>query len=519
MSHDRFRLTRRRLLGAGAALGGTALAGPLLLGNAKAGTPGLVRFGLSSYPPGIAPWENKGTASNTVKLQLFRGLVGYDPDGQLRPELAESWQVPDAQTYIFKLRDNAAFHNGEPVTAADVKYSLEAIAAEDSTAHLRSRFGIVESIETPDDKTVQIRLKEPQVTFIYLVASVHALIVSAKGAEQDPDNPVGAGPYRIANVERGTSIELEAFDQYYRAERPRSQRLLFTAYKDENLRVAALEAGDVDIIEYVPWQSMDALGANDNVKLDVVDGPFMYLLFNCKSGPFSDPKLRRAVAHAIRREDIIAAAFFGRGNPLASLPIPPGSEFHQAKYDGHWAYDPERAKTLLQEAGHGDGFSATLLSTAQYGMHKDTAEIVQQHLAEIGIQVQLNLPDWGTRVSLGNRGQYDFAVMGSAGDFNDPDALTNFLDGSRGDSYVRSLGFIDEEINRLLAAGRQELDTEKRKDIYDQLYRRALEQTPIATINWRAQGYASQKDVSGFKNIPGFLTFYSGYTLEDVAIG
>ena len=453
-----------------------------------------------------------------MKLQLFRGLLGYGADGRLRGELAESWDTPDARTVVFKLRDNAFFHNGEPVTSEDVKYSLEQIAAEDSTAHLRSRFQQVSGIETPDAKTVRIELDAPSATFIYQLASVHSHIVSKKAHMADPENFVGAGPYRTTNVERGTRVDMEAFDRYYKAGLPRTKKLSFIAYKDENLRVAAIEAGDVDIIEYVPWQSMDSMSANSELNLDVVDGPFMYLLFNTTKGPFADAKVRQAVGYAIRREDVIAAAFFGRGNLLGSMPVPKGSEYYEPRFEGHWTYDPAKAKSLLAEAGYPDGFTATLLSTAQYGMHKDTAEVVQQNLAAVGIQVKLNLPDWATRVSLGNSGQYDFAVMGSAGDFNDPDALTNFVDASVGNSYVRSLAFADDELNALLRQGREEIDPTKRKAIYDAVHARALELAPIVPINWRAQGYATQRYVSGFKNLPGFLTFYSGYMIEETAI-
>jgi len=510
---------RRRVLAGFAGLGAAGLAGPLLVGRARAETPGTVVFGLSSYPPGIAPWENKGTASNTVKLQLHRGLVGYDAAGRLQPELAGSWEIPDPRTYRFKLRDNAVFQNGEPVTAADVKYSLEAIAAEDSTAHLRTTFEVVAGIEMPSDQEVLISLKEPSATFIYQLASVHSNIVSMKAHQADPEDYVGAGPYVVTDNERGTRINMAAFDRYYKPGLPKTPKLSFVAYKDENLRVAALEAGDVDIIEYVPWQSMDSIGANPDLSLDVVDGPFMYLMFNADQGPFTDARVRQAVGYAIKREDVIAAAFFGRGNALGAMPVPKGSEYYEPKFEGHWSYDPDKAKALLAEAGLADGFTATLLSTAQYGMHKDTAEVVQQSLAGVGINVTLNLPDWATRVSLGNRGQYDFAVMGSAGDFNDPDALSNFIDGSLGDSYVRSHGLSNPQLTALLAEGRQEINPAKRKVIYDKVQELALEVAPIVPLNWRAQGYATRKPVAGFKNMPGFLTFYSGYTLETTEAG
>lgn len=513
------KIYRRSALGIAAALGGALLLlGPGVMGSALAQTSGTIVFGLSTYPPGFLPWESKGTASDTVKVQLFRGLVSYTPEGLVRPELAESWEVPNARTFVFKLRDNAYFHNGDPVTATDVKYSFEAITAEDSTARERVTYGIIESIDVIDDKNVRFNLKEPNVTFINYLANMFSHIISAKAAAIDPKNPVGAGPYRITKIDRGTSIEMEAFDKFYKPGLPKTKKLIFYAYKDQNLRVAALEAGDVDIIEYVPWESMDAIEANPSLNLDIVDGPFMYLLFNTERGPFTDVRLRRAVAYGVQRSDVIAAAFFNRGRPLGGMPIPKGSEHYDAELEATWKLDITRAKALLAEAGMPNGFTATLLSTAQYGMHKNTAEIVQQNLAQIGIDVKLNMPDWGTRVSLGNQGQYDFAVMGTTGDFNDPDSLTKFLDGTQGTSYIRSLGFDDQELNDMLDAGRRELDKAKRKDIYKNIHKRALELVPIVTLNWRAQGYASQTYIEGFKNMPGFLTFYSGYTLENTSI-
>ena len=511
-------LTRRTLLKTGTAAGAAALTGPILVGRAQASTPGQLVFGLSSYPPTLEPWKNAGTAASTVKLQIFRGLLGYDSEANLRSEIAESWEAEDAQTYRFDLRKNAVFHDGTPVTSVDVKASFEAITQEDSTAYLRVGLGIIESIETPDAHTVRIRLSSPSASFIFLVASFYAFIVSAASLEADPENPVGCGPYTIASSERGTRIDLKAFPQFYKEGLPKTESLSFVAYKDENLRVAALEAGDVDIIEYVPWQAMDQVESNSNLVLDTTDGPFMYLIFNASEGPMANPMVRDAVGYAIKREDVMAAAFFGRGRPLNGMPVPESSPFFNEVYANHWSYDPEKAKALLAEAGYADGFNATMLSTAQYGMHQDTAAVCQQYLQQVGINVDLNLPDWATRVDLGNKGQFDMAVMGTAGQYNDPDALSNFVDGRLGASFVRSFGFNDDELNDLMDQGRAEIDPAKRKDIYDRWQARALETVPLVGINWRSQGYATQTAVSGFANIPGFLTFYSGSMIEETEI-
>jgi peptide/nickel transport system substrate-binding protein len=356
------------------------------------------------------------------------------------------------------------------------------------------------------------------VTLPFWMASFHMPII-AQGSTDNGGTAIGAGPFKLTAQERGVSLDLVAFDKYYKPGLPKLKSLRITVYADENLRAAALQAGDVDLIEYVPWQSMQAIAADPRLKLDGTNGPFMELLFNGKSTQFADARVRRAVALAIRREDIVKTAFFGRGAVLEGLPIAPASEFFDAARSKMWHYDPDRAKSLLKEAGFGSGFSSTLLATAQYSMHKTTAEVVQQHLAEIGIQVQLNLPDWSTRVAIGNRGQYEFAVQGTAADNNDPDSLSPIIDGTLSPSYARSINLPIPKLHELLAAGRSEFDLAKRRAIYAEIEKVAGDEVPMIGLAWRSQAYAMAKDVTGFHNLPGALTFYSGITFEETAIG
>jgi peptide/nickel transport system substrate-binding protein len=482
--------------------------------GARAATPGELTFGLSSFPPSIQPWQNTGTAAATVKLMIYRGLTSYAPDGSLRGELAESWQPIGTQGWEFKLRD-ARFQNGEKVTSADVKWTIEQIAAERSTAYFRAEMQNVERVETPDDRTVRIMLKNPVATLPIMMASYHLPIISRNSPR---GGPVGAGPFMIKAQERGVSIELEPFAGFHRAGLPKLKRIRAIAYADENLRVAALRSGDVDLIEYVPWQAMDAISADPALNLDTVDGAFMFLVFNGSRPPFNDPRVRKAVAHAVKRDELVRAAFFGRGSALQQLPIAESSPFYNAEYKDGWKYDPDLSKRLLAEAGHANGISCSLLSTAQYGMHKDTAEVVQQHLAAVGIRAELNMPDWATRVAIGNRGQYELAVMGTAADSNDPDGIANFIDGSLSPSYVRSYGLKVDRITELLRAGRAEFEQGRRKAIYREMEGVAIEQAPIVGLTWRSQGYAMRKQVTGFKNLPGALTFYSGLTFETTEV-
>ena len=517
IKHDpntRHLVSRRRLLQGAAA---STLAGPMLLTPARAQAKDTIVFALSSYPPSLRPWANTGTAAVTVKLQTMRGLLGYDAAGELRGELAESWKQDGTSAWVVTLREGAKFHDGEPVNAEAVRTSFQTMVDEKSSAYFRARVNaLLDKIETPDARTVRFVMKQPSVTWPYLLASPHMPIISPKSTEA---NPAGAGPYRITDTERGTRIDLEAFDGYYRKGKPATKKLRFIAYQDENLRVAALEAGDVDISEYIPWQNMAAVERNPNLTLDTLDGPFLYVVFNTQQGPFANAKLREAIAYAINRDEIVKAAFFGRGSPLAGLPFAKGSPYANDAGANHWKTDLDKAKKALAEGGQPNGFKTTLLATSTYGMHKDAAEVIQQNLKPLGIEVTLAVPDWASRVNLGNRGQYEFAINGTAGDFNDPDALTSLLAGGQTGSYARSFGYSNPKVDELLDKGRAEFDPDKRKAIYHELETVALQDAALVGLAWRSQGYGLKKSGKGFKNLPGALTFFSGITLEDLAFG
>jgi peptide/nickel transport system substrate-binding protein len=499
-------LTRRTLLLAGVSL-------PVLTAPLRAQPqPGVIRYGLSASPPNLQPWVSVGASAGTVKMLIHRRLVSYDRNGQLQGELAESFSLDGDGAWVFKLRKNAVFHNGEPVTSADVRWTVEQIAGEKSTAYMRAQFQAVKSIETPDAHTIRLVTSEPVATLPTWFGNYNMPIVWHKS---EANNPIGAGPFRLVGQERGTSLDLQAFDKYYRPGYPKLRGIKFIVYADENLRTAALQSGDVDMIEYVPWQSMAAVESDPRLKLDATEGPFMDILFNGTKGPFADARVRRAVAHAVKREDIVKVAFFGRGRPLEGVPIVEGTPWYDAELARGWRYDPARSKELLAQAGVPNGFETTILSTAQFGMHKDTAEIVQQYLAAIGIKGELKLPDWSTRVSLGMRGQYDMAIHGVSADNNDPDGLTVIMDTSLSPTHGQSFGVSAPRTTALLARGRAEFDQAKRVAIYKDMQRAALEEVPLVGLAWRSQGYGMAKRVQGFVNLKGALSTSSGAMLEE----
>jgi peptide/nickel transport system substrate-binding protein len=508
-------ISRRSLLKAGLAVplfGSQFLALPARAQRAA----GIMRFGLSASPPNLQPWVSTGASAGTVKMLIHRSLVTYDSKGELRGELAQSWSIDAEGAWVFKLRPGCLFHNGDPVTADDVKWSIEQIAGEKSTAYMRTQFQEIARIDIPDPATVRLVTKTPQATLPSWFANYNTFVLSRKST---PTEPIGAGPFRLVGQERGSSLDLAAFDRFYKPGFPKLKGIRFVVYADENLRNAALVSGDVDMIEYVPWQSFATVEADPRLKLDSVEGPFMDVLFNGSKPPFNDPRVRRAVAHAVRRDDIVKVAFHGRGKPLEGLPIVEGTPWYDPTLAKGWNYDPARAKALLAEAGFANGFQSTMLATAQFGMHKDTAEIVQQHLAAIGIQCELQLPDWSTRVSRGTRGQYDMAIHGVSADNNDPDGLSVLLDTSLSPTHGRSFRVEAPRTIAALAKGRAEFDQGKRVAIYKEMQAAALEEVPLVGLAWRSQGYGMSREVKGFTNLPGALTTSSGGMLEETFFG
>jgi peptide/nickel transport system substrate-binding protein len=503
-----FQLTRRQLAAAS-----LALAVP---GRAQR-QPDLIRYGLSAWPPNLQPWPSTGASAGTVKMLIHRRLTSYNARGELVGELAREWGIDEQGAWVFRLRPEARFQNGEAVTAEDVKWTIEQIAGERSTAYYRTQFQAVERIDTPDAHTVRLVTKEPLATVPLWFANYN-MPICWRGSRTTTD-PVGAGPYRIASQERGTFIELQAVPNHWQTGIPRTPRIRFVIYADENLRLSALQAGDVDMIEYVPWPGMAQVEADPRLKLDAQDGPFMDLLFNGTRPPFNDPRVRQACAFAIRREDIVQVAFSGRGKPIEGVPIFEGTPWWDAELSKGLAYNPDRARQLLSAAGHPNGFSTVMLATSQFGMHKDTAEVAQQHLAAVGIRAELRLVDWSTRVNLGTRGQYEIAVHGVSSDFNDPDGLTVVMDTTLSPTHGRSFGVQAPRTVAALARGRAEFDHARRVEIYKDFQRAAMEEVPIVGLAFRSQGYGMDRRVQGFVNLPGALTTSSGSMLEVTTIG
>ena len=478
---------------------------------------GKLIYALSSDPPNLDPHISTGTAARTVKLQLYNGLLRYEEDGSFRPDLAKDWEISDdGLEYRFTLKEGIQFHDGTPFTAEDVRATIQRIQDDSVGATRRVELSNISEVVVDDDLTVLLRLKTAHAALLAYLALPECAIISSefltKGGDPNTD-VVGTGPFKFVSREPGVRIEVTRNETYHMQGRPYLDRIVFIPYPDEDTRMSAVRGGDAHIADYVPWKHMSSVESDPNLKLETgQNSAFMCVMYNVRHEPFNDPRVRMALSFAYDRKAIIDAVFFGRAIQMTGGVIPPQSWAYNQDLEGTYIYDPERAKQLLAEAGYGQGFSVTLLSTSQYGMHQSTAEVVQNNLQAIGIDCKLELYDWQTVVQKHTKGEYQFRIHGLALEILDPDALTNFF--QSGSPFSKSTGFSDEEIDRLLQEGRSQQNQEARRQIYNQLERRVLELAPWSFLVYRQDGEALRKEVQGYKHLPGGLGFISGVMLQ-----
>ncbi len=353
-----------------------------------------ITIAMQLEPPHLDPTSAAAQAiDSVVYTNIFEGLTRFMGDGSVVPGLAESWEISDDGTvYTFKLRDGVTFHDGTTMDAEDVKFSLDRAMAEDSANAQKALFAGIESVEAVDPTTVKVTLSEPNGNFLFNMAWGDAVIVASDSIDDIKTNPVGTGAFTFGEWVQGDSITLSRNPDYW-GDQPALETATFKFISDPTAAFAAMMAEDVDVFDNFP--------APENLPQFEADPRFQVLVgstegetilsTNNKQEPFDDILVRQALAHAIDRQAIIDGAMFGYGTPIGTHFAP----HHPAYVDltGQSAYDPEKAKSLLAEAGLADGFETTLhLPPPSYA--RRGGEIIAAQLAEVGITAEIINVEW-----------------------------------------------------------------------------------------------------------------------------
>jgi peptide/nickel transport system substrate-binding protein len=359
------------------------------LGSAQAAKTSLV-VGMAIEPPGLDPTIAAPVAIREVTwVNLYEGLVRIDRNGRVQPLLAKGWDVsPDGRTYTFRLQDGVQFHDGTAFDASDVKFSFDRARAPNSTNAQKQIFAPIDTIETPDPLTVRITLKEPSGNFLYYLGWGDAVIVAPETAENNKASPVGTGPFRFKSWMRGDRVELLRNPGYWQKDKVKLESVTFRFINDPQAQVAAIRAGDVDAFPNLGAPELFADLKKDprftavagNTEGEIVAG------LNNTRKPFDDPRVRRALMHAVDRKALVEGAYSGFGQPIGSHFSPNHPAFTDLV--GAVPYDPAKAKALLKEAGYGNGLSISIKSP-QMAYASRSAELLSAMLSEVGVELKI----------------------------------------------------------------------------------------------------------------------------------
>lgn len=448
-----------------------------------------VNVAIATAPVTLDPRLATDAESDKISSLICEGLLARDDKLELVPALAERYERVSDTSYRFYLRDKVVFSDNTPLTADDVVYTFRSVIDGPLVSPLKSVLTRIVAITAESPRVVRIDLKERYAPFLNMLTRG---IVSKEAAEKVPEGlgfaPVCVGPYRVDHVIPESVVELETNDRYY-GTKPKTPRLSFQVVKDDNIRVLKLMKGDIDLVQNaIPPMLIKELLATQTIRLVRASGIVVtYMGFNLKDTILSDLKVRRAIAHAINRDEIIAHRFQGYARKANSLLSPENwaydSELKQL------SYDPIEARKLLDEAGYpdedGEGSKTRFKLTYKTSTVKervDTARLIAQQLHDVGIDVRVTPYEWGTffkDIRSGNFQMYTLSWVGIV----DPDFFYETLHSSRFPPEGMNRGFFrNARIDELAEEGRRELSPEKRKAIYREIQRIMLEELPVIPL-------------------------------------
>lgn len=480
-----------------------------------------------------ASFYTAGTTFDASSRQIFNRLVEFQlGTTSVIPGLAESWDVAaDGKTYTFKLRKGVKFHTTANFTptrefnADDVIFSFERQRVESHPFHKVSggsyeyfngmdMGNLIESVEKVDDYTVRFNLTAPEAPFLANLGMDFASVMSAEYAdnlmkagtpERIDQDPVGTGPFVLVDYQKDAVIRYRANEDYWRG-KAKVDNLVFAITPDASVRYQKLKAGECHVMPYPNPADIDAMRADPAINLLEQEGLNVgYLAFNTEKAPFTDKRVRKALSMAVDKSAIIDAVFQGAGK-IAKNPIPPTMwSYNDSTQD--YAYDPEKAKQLLADAGFPDGFTTNVWAMPVQRPYNPNArrmaELIQADWAKIGVTAEIVSFEWGEYLRRSKLGEHDTVLLGWTGDNGDPDNFLFVLLGCEAakDSSNRAR-WCHRPFNDLLVKAKQTADPAERTRLYQQAQLVFKEEAPWITIAHSVAFKPVRKEVTGFKVSP-----------------
>jgi len=450
--------------------------------------PATVVMAIENSPTNLDPRIGTDAQSERIAMLLFDSLLRRDEHFNLQPSLAVSWEIPDPLTYIFHLRAGVRFHDGRPLTARDVKWTIDSMRDGTVRSTRSATYQWVSRIDAPDDATVIFHLSQPFAALLWNLSDGAIGVIPYGSGPDFSRDPIGSGPFRFQSLQQDKEVVLVRNPDYWDAtRRPRIERVRFAVIPDATTRALEMRKGSAHLA--LTAFSPDVIATlRDQPSLAIQQSPgtiYGYLAFNLRDPVLSDVRVRRAVAYALDRSAIIQYLWRDEVHPANSI-LPPQSWAFSGdvtRYD----HDPARAIRLLDEAGYRPGTDGIRLhltiKTSTEEFPRLIAAVFQQQLRQVGIELTIRSLEFGTFFSDITNGAFQLYSLRWIGANQDPDIFEYVFDSASFPPRRANRGFYSNpQVDSLIAQGRSTLDQRQRAAVYAQIQRIVAQELPYVSL-------------------------------------
>ena len=454
----------------------------------------------------LDPQKTVDSASLSVIQMINQKLFKIDNDGNIIPEIAEEVTKVDATTTLIKIKKDLFFSNGEPVTVDDVLFSLN--RAKESPRMMQD-FYMIESFEKVDDTTIKVKTFYEAGNLLHKLASMGASIMNKKALEENENNIIGSGMFKLKEWVAGDRIVLER-NEYFKEANSNVKEIIIKFIPEANSRMIMLETGEVDIAEALLPLDFQKISKEDDkfTTVEMQSSSNMFIGFDLRDKHLSDKRVRQAIAYAINNQDIVDSIYNGSAT-VATSPIPKITTGHNEN-SNPYEQNIEKAKELLAEAGYPNGFDI-VLNVNEDNQRVDTAVVIQDNLKAIGVNVQIKTYQWASYVAFVENPSQEKGMFLMAWNIanDDPDELLYPLyHSSQIDAHTNVIFYKNEDFDSLISKARETIDKEKRIDLYKKAQDIIQEDLPHYAILYPMQNFAYKKNIKGIEvNKRGYFNF------------
>lgn len=473
----------------------------------------ILKVALPANPTTMDPYYRLDGQSVRVMVHIFDGLVTRDIDEMIIPQLAESWNQDSDLEWTFKIKKDVTFHNGNPLTSEDVVYSMNRM--KESPA-MGSYISLVTNIEAVDPLTVKFHLSAPFAPLLAVLAMENVVILDKETVSADVENahlnPIGTGPFKFAAWASGDYITLDAFSEY-RDGVPKIDRIIFNVMPEATTRSIALETGELDISYGLDIADYSII--KNNASLDAIIEPLSSVLAisgNFKKDFWQDPKVREAINLAIDRNGIAQIQHGTDVQPRLATSFVPDQVFGKTNLS-IVTQDIEKAKELMSQSAFADGLKISITVPGDY--RSRIAEIIQANLKDIGIDLSINVREWGAYLEDQANGRHDLSLFGWISSTLDADlSLDPKLHSKNRGTGGNYTFYNNKEFDVLIDQAKQESSLDKRKELYAQAQKIIYQDIPLIPLYYSPEFVGIKKNIKGFYFSPTFT-----HSLRNVSIG